>query len=104
MNVFELRERLISDYSSYIRSFVRIRDQRIDGLVAACLGAGVLWPDPLIQLNASFRFAGTIDDMVADGIQTPLTSAYAIEILNQTRASSLEEAIRKARKPICTTD
>jgi hypothetical protein len=55
-------------------------------------------------LNASFRFAGTIDDMVADGIQTPLTSAYAIEILNQTRASSLEEAIRKARKPICTTD
>jgi hypothetical protein len=25
MNVFELRERLINDYSSYIRSFIRIR-------------------------------------------------------------------------------
>ncbi len=31
MNVFELRERLISDYSSYIRSFIRIRDERVDG-------------------------------------------------------------------------
>ena len=29
MNVFELRERLIS-YSSYIRSFIRIRDARVD--------------------------------------------------------------------------
>jgi ATP-dependent helicase YprA (DUF1998 family) len=71
MDVFELRERLISDYSSYIRSFIRIRDQRIDGLVAACLDAGVLWPDPLIQLNPSFRFAGTIDDLVADGTLHP---------------------------------
>lgn len=29
MNVFELRERLINDYSSYIRSFIRIRDERV---------------------------------------------------------------------------
>ena len=34
MNVFELRERLINDYSSYIRSFIRIRDERIEGLVS----------------------------------------------------------------------
>ena len=37
MNVFELRERLINDYSSYIRSFIRIRDERIDGLVSSYL-------------------------------------------------------------------
>ena len=35
MNVFELRERLISDYSSYIRSFIRIRDERVDALVTS---------------------------------------------------------------------
>ena len=68
MNVFELRERLISDYSSYIRSFIRIRDERVDALVTSCLDQGRLWPDPLIQLNPSFQYAGTIDDLVAEGV------------------------------------
>ena len=68
MNVFELRELLINDYSSYIRSFIRIRDERIDKLVASCLDQGILWPDPLIQLNPSFQYAGTIDDLVTEGV------------------------------------
>jgi hypothetical protein len=68
MNVFELRERLISDYSSYIRSFIRIRDERVDALVTSCLDQGRLWPDPLIQLNPSFQYAGTVDDFVAEGL------------------------------------
>src|SRR5437899_11079705 len=68
MNVFELRERLISDYSSYIRSFIRIRDQRVRDLVASCLDQGLLWPDPLIQLNPNFEFAGSVDAMSAEGI------------------------------------
>ncbi|MCC7176056.1 MAG: DEAD/DEAH box helicase [Bryobacterales bacterium] len=68
MNVFELRERLIDDYSSYIRSFIRIRDERIDRLVSSYLDQGLLWPDPLIQLNPSFQYAGSIDDLVAEGL------------------------------------
>src|SRR5260370_20245978 len=67
MNVFELRERLISDYSSYIRSFIRIRDERVAGLVTSCLDQGRLWPDPLIQLNPSFQYADTVDDLVVEG-------------------------------------
>jgi ATP-dependent helicase YprA (DUF1998 family) len=68
MNVFELREQLISDYSSYIRSFIRIRDERVGALVTSCLDQGRLWPDPLIQLNPSFQYAGTIDDLAAEGV------------------------------------
>ena len=68
MNVFELREQLISDYSSYIRSFIRIRDERVDALVSSCLDQGRLWPDPLIQLNPSFQYAGRVDDLVAEGV------------------------------------
>src|SRR5271165_4969238 len=68
MNVFELRERLISDYSSYIRSFIRIRDERVEAIVTSCLDHGRLWPDPLIQLNPSFQYAGTIDDLVPEGV------------------------------------
>lgn len=71
MNVFELRERLIADYSAYIRSFIRIRDPRVDGLVKSCLDEGLLWPDPLIQLNPAFQYAGTIDDLVQSGLLHP---------------------------------
>jgi hypothetical protein len=68
MDVFELRERLTSDYSSYIRSFIRITDERIRGLVASHLDQGLLSPDPLIQLNPSFQYAETIDDLVSAGV------------------------------------
>ena len=33
-----------------------------------CLDQGRLWPDPLIQLNPSFQYAGTIEDLVAEGV------------------------------------
>jgi hypothetical protein len=62
INAFELRERLISDYSSYIRSFIRIQDERVDALVTCCLDQRRIWPDPLIQLNPSFQYSGTVDD------------------------------------------
>jgi hypothetical protein len=74
MNVFELRDSLIADYSSYIRSFIRIRDTKVSALVQSHLDDGLLWPDPLIQLNPAFRYAGTIDDLVAAGCLHPEAS------------------------------
>lgn len=68
MNVFTLRDRLVQDYSSYIRSFIRIRDDRVSQHVTDCLDSGALWPDPLIQLNPAFQYAGMIDDLVSEGI------------------------------------
>ncbi len=35
MNIFDLRQKLIADYSSYIRSFIQIRDPRIQEYVRA---------------------------------------------------------------------
>lgn len=64
----------MSDYSSYIRSFIRIRDERVAALVTSCLDQGRLWPDPLIQLNPSFQYARTVDDLGAEGV---LQSEYA---------------------------
>jgi hypothetical protein len=55
MNVFELRDRLIRDYASYISSFIQIRDRRIAGHVDQSLEDGLLWPEALIQLNPSFE-------------------------------------------------
>jgi ATP-dependent helicase YprA (DUF1998 family)/very-short-patch-repair endonuclease len=68
MNVFQLRDRLIADYSSYIGSFIQIRDERMRELVEMELTAGLLWPDPLIQLNPSFQAGRRVDQLVDEGV------------------------------------
>jgi hypothetical protein len=55
MHIFQFRDRLTHDYAAYTKSFIQIRDQRIWGHVEQSLDAGVLWPEPLIQLNPSFE-------------------------------------------------
>lgn len=67
MNVFELNQNLIRDYSSYIRSFINIRDERIKEYTQQCLDEGLLWPEALIQLNPSFEPGEWIEDLVANG-------------------------------------
>ena len=68
MDVFSLRDRLISDHSNYITSFVSIKDKRIRDYVDESLKAGLLWPDPTIQLNPSFRQGQLIDKQVGEGL------------------------------------
>ena len=55
MDVFDLRERLVQDYADYTRSFINVRDERIDALVDRELAEGLLWPDPIVQLNPAFE-------------------------------------------------
>jgi ATP-dependent helicase YprA (DUF1998 family) len=66
MNVFDLRDRLVGDYASYTRSFIKIADPRVSNAVESALNAGMFWPEPLLQLNPTFLPGGTIDDLVAD--------------------------------------
>jgi len=65
MDVFDLRTRLVADYQSYTRSFIKIRDKRISSFVDDALAAGAFWPEPLLQLNPTFLPGGTIDDLVS---------------------------------------
>jgi hypothetical protein len=66
MNVFDLRDRLVNEYASYTRSFIKITDPRISNTVESSLNAGAFWPEPLLQLNPTFLPGGTIDELVAD--------------------------------------
>ena len=68
MNVFELRNRLITDYGHFVRSFMHIQDARIRDKVEEELRTGLLWPEPLIQLNPSFEPGAWLDALVDDGI------------------------------------
>ena len=67
MNVFDLRDRLVSDYQSYTRSFIKIGDARISEHVDRALSKGAFWPEPLLQLNPTFLPGGTIDDLTDRG-------------------------------------
>lgn len=65
MDVFELRKKIVTeDYAKYASSFIDILDERIRKEVDEKFSSGLLWPDPLLQLNPSFRPAGSIDDLV----------------------------------------
>src|SRR5207248_6650290 len=68
MNIFEFRNRLIGDYASYIQSFIQIRDPHISSYIQQKLREGVLWPEPLIQLNPLFARGESIDQLVTQGV------------------------------------
>jgi ATP-dependent helicase YprA (DUF1998 family) len=68
MDVFELRQTLISKYQDYVRSFIRIRNPRIEQLVNEELKEGLLWPRPLVQLNPFFEHGKSIPELVEEKI------------------------------------
>lgn len=68
MNVFELRRRVVDDYSGYVRSFIRVLAPCISTAVNAELSGGLLWPEPLIELNPSFEPGEYVDELVARGV------------------------------------
>ena len=65
MDVFELHRDLIKDYAAYTRNFIRIGDQRIQKTVENEIEKGLLWPEPLLQLNPIFEPGATIESLVA---------------------------------------
>ena len=67
MDVFRLRERLVEEYKRYFRSFLKIRDARIDELVTRVLEEGRFWPHPLVQLNPGFASDRSIGELVDAG-------------------------------------
>ena len=71
MNVFELRDHLITDYARYIHSFISIGENRIREYVGKSMAEGLLWPKPLIQLNPSFKPGATVDALVDEGVLHP---------------------------------
>lgn len=64
MDVFGLHKSLISDYSAYTQSFIRIADDRIRAEVDREIREGLLWPEPLLQLNPAYEAGESIEQLV----------------------------------------
>ncbi len=71
MDVFTLRNNIIDDYSRYISSFIKIYDSRISEKVEKEIKEGLLWPQPLIQINPPFAISDDIESLVDQKLLHP---------------------------------
>ncbi|MEW5979782.1 MAG: DEAD/DEAH box helicase [Acidobacteriota bacterium] len=106
MNVFSYRNQIIEDYIGYVSSFISIAQPRLRSFVNQCFASGSLWPDPLIQLNPTFKPGKTVDELVKEGVLEPGCS----QVFRRDKTASVgsgqdllfhqhqEDAIRKAKE------
>lgn len=71
MDVFQLRNHIIDEYSRYTTSFLTILDPEIDAFVQHELGRGKLWPDALVQLSPAYAQASSVAELVESGVLHP---------------------------------
>ncbi len=71
-NVFNFRDELIEEYSSFSRSFVSIAASDIKNVVEHEYSGGRYWPQPLIQINPNYQRKGTVQELANDGVLHPL--------------------------------
>lgn len=70
-NVFNFRDELIAEYSSFSRSFVSIAANDIKEYVEREYQNGRYWPQPLIQINPNYQRKGTVQDLAKNGVLHP---------------------------------
>ncbi|MEA5498370.1 DEAD/DEAH box helicase [Limnoraphis robusta] len=95
LDIFELRNEVISDYRNYIESFLKIKDNRIKTFVKAELDKGQLWQDPLVQINPAYKKSASIETLIQQNILHPDCKRY---FTNYTFYYHQEQAFRRAVK------
>jgi ATP-dependent helicase YprA (DUF1998 family) len=76
MDVFALRDRIVSDYRNYIESFLRIRNDRVAAFVEEQFDSGVLWPESILQLNPAYEPGPTLQELADRGEILPVTARF----------------------------
>lgn len=71
MDAFSLRDRIVGDYKSFATSFTSIFAEDIRQQVDAIYAEGKFWPEPLIQINPSYRRTKTVGELVESGMLQP---------------------------------
>lgn len=75
MDVFDLRNRIVSDYAAFTRSFTRIKAPDIREQVDSIYGSDRYWPEPLLQLSPHFAIGPTMAELAARGEVHATTAA-----------------------------
>ena len=95
LDIFNLRDEVISDYRNYIESFLKIRDENVKNFVKKQLDEGYFWRDPLVQLNPAYKRSAEIESLIKEKILHPNCQAY---FDNFKFYQHQEQAFRCARK------
>ena len=68
MNVFGLRDEVITEYGEFVGSFVQVRAEDLSEKVEEHFEGGRLWPQPMLQLNPSFEAGASIEELADEGV------------------------------------
>lgn len=71
LDVFALRDSVVDEYKRFATSFTTIHADDIREQVEAIYDEGRYWPEPLIQINPSYRRATSVTQLVAQGVLEP---------------------------------
>lgn len=63
MHVFSLQNKIITQYESFLMSFLRIKNEAIRERVEKAMHEGKLLPEPLLQFNPAYEDAGSVEEL-----------------------------------------
>src|SRR5687768_17454876 len=68
LDVFSLRDSVVGEYKDFATSFTTIFADDIRQQIEAIYASDRYWPEPLIQINPSYRRTTTVDAQAASGV------------------------------------
>ena len=68
LDIFSLRDAVVSEYKKFATSFTTIHAEDIRQQVEAIYAQERYWPEPLIQINPSYKRSTDIKALVAGGV------------------------------------
>lgn len=74
MDVFSLRDSIVGEYRKFATSFTTIHADDIRAKVEAIYSEGRFWPDPLLQINPSYKRGLNLETLIANGALDPRTA------------------------------
>jgi superfamily II DNA/RNA helicase len=74
MDVFALRDSVVGEYRKFATSFTTIHAEDIRERVEAIYSEGRFWPDPLVQINPSYKPGLDLETLIANGALDPRTA------------------------------
>ena len=71
LDVFALRDSVVDEYKRFATSFTTIHARDIHEQVTAIYAKQRYWPEPLIQINPSYKCSTDVGTLVANGVLDP---------------------------------
>ena len=71
LDIFALRDSVVDEYQSFATSFTKIQAADIKAQVEAIYAKARYWPEPLIQINPSYKRTTDVGSLISAGVLDP---------------------------------